>query len=267
MPGGRQHVATSTRSRSAGPWGRCASAGLAHLVALALRLHIWAAAPALAGPAEDSYVAGYATAVLERELDVKGSKITVKDGVITVEAAGLPQSDHEKIVATLAAIPGVTRVVVVELRTATGDRAPGRIALADDGRDPDRPGRRIRGPAARPRGPAEGAPVLAADRRSALAALLGRVPALPRRRAPPECGDRQPGRDHLVAARAPGREGRRVGGRDPGRGLQPLRPRRAVDGPGELRLPRGDPVLVPRAELLGDGAPLLTRARTSATSS
>ena len=95
-------------------------------MALALGLSIWAAAasPALAGPAEDSYVAGYATAVLERELDVKGSKITVKDGVITVEAAGLPQSDHEKIVKTLAAIPGVSRVVVVELRQPPATAPP-----------------------------------------------------------------------------------------------------------------------------------------------
>ena len=97
----------------------------ARRAALALWLSIAAAgAPALAAPADDAYVAGYATAVLERELDVKGSKITVKDGVITVEAAGLPQSDHEKIVATLAAIPGVTRVVVVELRQPPATAPP-----------------------------------------------------------------------------------------------------------------------------------------------
>jgi hypothetical protein len=69
---------------------------------------------ALAGPAEDAYVAGYATAVLERELDVKGSKITVKDGTVTVEAAGLPKSAHERIIATLSRISGVTRVVIVD---------------------------------------------------------------------------------------------------------------------------------------------------------
>ena len=51
-------------------------------------LPVAAAPSALAGRAEDAYVAGYATAVLERELDVKGSKITVKDGVVTVGVAG-----------------------------------------------------------------------------------------------------------------------------------------------------------------------------------
>ena len=51
------------------------------------------ASPALAGPAEDAYMAGYVAAVLERQMDVKGSKITVKDGVVTVEMAGLPASD------------------------------------------------------------------------------------------------------------------------------------------------------------------------------
>jgi hypothetical protein len=72
-------------------------------------------APVLAGPAEDAYVAGYVTAVLERQMDVKGSKITVKDGVVTVEVAGLPGSDREKLVATLSTIGGVREVVVVEL--------------------------------------------------------------------------------------------------------------------------------------------------------
>jgi hypothetical protein len=44
--------------------------------------------PTSPGRAEDAYVAGYATAVLDCELDVKGSKITVKDGVVTVGVAG-----------------------------------------------------------------------------------------------------------------------------------------------------------------------------------
>jgi hypothetical protein len=74
------------------------------------------AAPALAGPAEDAYVAGYATAVLELQMDIKGSRITVKDGVVTVEVAGLPARDREKVISTLSTIAGVTQVVIVELR-------------------------------------------------------------------------------------------------------------------------------------------------------
>jgi hypothetical protein len=83
-----------------------------------------AAAPALAGPAEDAYLAGYVTAVLERQMDVKGSKITVKDGVVTVATAGLPGSDREKLAATLAAIDGVARVVVVDLPQPPAAAAP-----------------------------------------------------------------------------------------------------------------------------------------------
>ena len=92
-----------------------------------LTVGLWlavAAAPALAGPAEDAYLAGYVTAVLERQMDVKGGKITVKDGVVTVEAAGLPGSDREKLVGSLSTIPGVAKVVVVDLRQPPATAAP-----------------------------------------------------------------------------------------------------------------------------------------------
>jgi hypothetical protein len=114
-------------------------ASRAPLAALALWLPVLTASPVLAGPAEDAYVAGYATAVLERELDVKGSKIIVKDGVITIEAAGLPQSDHEKIVATLSAIAGVTRVVVVELRQPPATAPPAASPLPTTAATPTGP--------------------------------------------------------------------------------------------------------------------------------
>jgi hypothetical protein len=81
---------------------------------LALSMTVMAA-PALAGPAEDAYVAGYVAAVLERQMDVKGIKVTVKDGVVTIEAAGLAGSDRDRIVAALSSIPGVVRVAVVEI--------------------------------------------------------------------------------------------------------------------------------------------------------
>jgi hypothetical protein len=110
----RQEVAAHTRRRTA-------------LAAFALLLGL--GGPAQAGPAEDAYVAGYATAVLERELDVRGSKVTVKDGVLTVEAAGLPESDHEKLVATLSKIAGVTRVVVVALREPPATAPPATAPL------------------------------------------------------------------------------------------------------------------------------------------
>ena len=67
--------------------------------------------------------------------------------MITVEAAGLPESDHEKLVATLSKIAGVARVVVVELRQppatapaaasplpTTAPRRPGRRRVRDSAR-------------------------------------------------------------------------------------------------------------------------------------
>jgi hypothetical protein len=120
MSRGRQRVAAARLYTRRGP-GLALATALSVGLALALTAH--------AGPAEDAYIAGYATAVLERELDVKGSRITVKDGVVTVEAAGLPQSDHEKLVATLSKIAGVTRVVVVELRQPPATAPPAAAPL------------------------------------------------------------------------------------------------------------------------------------------
>jgi hypothetical protein len=66
-----------------------------------------------AGPTEDAYVAGYATAVLERQLETTGSTVTVKDGVVTVEVRDLASSNREKIAAALSKIGGVVRVEIV----------------------------------------------------------------------------------------------------------------------------------------------------------
>lgn len=67
-----------------------------------------------AGPVEDAYVAGYATAVLERQLTLTATKVTVKDGVVTIEAQGIAASDREKVVAAVSRISGVLRVELVE---------------------------------------------------------------------------------------------------------------------------------------------------------
>ncbi len=83
-----------------------------------------AATPAIAGLAEDAYVAGYATAVLERQLEVTGSRVTVKDGVVTVEVKGVPSSTREKIVAALSKIAGVIRVEIIEVPVPPATAAP-----------------------------------------------------------------------------------------------------------------------------------------------
>src|SRR5262249_44382776 len=117
---GRHVVATDAPQRRR-PRARTAIA-----VALCVVAH---ATSALAGPAEDAYIAGYVAAVLERQLDVRGSKITVKDGVVTVEAAGLPSADREKVIATLSTIAGVNQVLVVELQQPPATAPPAAAPL------------------------------------------------------------------------------------------------------------------------------------------
>jgi hypothetical protein len=68
--------------------------------------------PTFASPSEDSYISGYASAVLEREFDVKSATITVKDGVVTLVADELPGESRDKIVSSLSAIRGVVRVEI-----------------------------------------------------------------------------------------------------------------------------------------------------------
>ena len=79
---------------------------------------------AIAGPTEDAYVVGYATAVLERQLEITGSKVTVKDGVVTVEVRDLASSNREKIAAALSKIVGVVRVEIVGVPATPTPAAP-----------------------------------------------------------------------------------------------------------------------------------------------
>jgi len=68
------------------------------------------AASASAAPARDDYIAGYATAVIERELPNVGRDLTVKDGVITISAENLSAPEREKLLTALSAVPGVRRI-------------------------------------------------------------------------------------------------------------------------------------------------------------
>jgi Protein of unknown function (DUF1207). len=65
-------------------------------------------------PTNDQYIAGYATAVLEREFNLTAASLSVKDGVITLSTEDLAGSDREKINAVLGNIRGVVRVAVIE---------------------------------------------------------------------------------------------------------------------------------------------------------
>jgi hypothetical protein len=90
---------------------------LFHVIAT-LALVILPAGAAVAAPADDAYVAGYAAAILERQLNVSPRSLRVKDGVVTIDAADLPRAERPKVESTLSTVPGVTRVEIVEAGAA-----------------------------------------------------------------------------------------------------------------------------------------------------
>lgn len=63
---------------------------------------------------EDSYIAGYAAAILERDFRVSSGAVRVQQGVIIVNAPNLVGAQQQKIVETLSTIRGVTRVELQE---------------------------------------------------------------------------------------------------------------------------------------------------------
>ena len=64
--------------------------------------------------ADDSYIAGYASAVLQHEFNVPGAILYVRNGVVIVKAESLGKVDRQKILTALENIPGVVRVEVRE---------------------------------------------------------------------------------------------------------------------------------------------------------
>ena len=124
-------------------------------------------------PSDDGYLAGYVAAVLERQLNVSPRSLKVKDGVVTIDAADVPRADRPKIMTAITAVRGVTRVEIRE------GAQPVTVGAGRDGARGDiRAGDGVLGD----RLSADGSPLPAAHRRSALAPLLGRVPVLHRPR-------------------------------------------------------------------------------------
>ena len=64
--------------------------------------------------AEDSYIAGYAAAVLEHEFYVPGAIVQVHEGVVILTADSLGKVDRQKVITALEKIPGVVRAEVRE---------------------------------------------------------------------------------------------------------------------------------------------------------
>jgi Protein of unknown function (DUF1207) len=81
---------------------------------LVLLLAFLAVGRAAAAPVDDSFIAGYAAAVLEREFSLTAPSLRVQNGVLSVSAAELASADRARVVAQLERIPGVARVVVLE---------------------------------------------------------------------------------------------------------------------------------------------------------
>jgi Protein of unknown function (DUF1207). len=67
-----------------------------------------------ASATDDAYIAGYAAAALKHDLKLDMSALTVKDGVITLPAAGLASAQRADAVEILQAIPGVKAVKIAE---------------------------------------------------------------------------------------------------------------------------------------------------------
>lgn len=84
------------------------------LFMIVLLLLVLGVGPARAA-ADDRYLAGYAGAVLEREFHLKGAAAMVRDGVVTLRAADLKGADTDAVLAALLGIPGVSRVVILDI--------------------------------------------------------------------------------------------------------------------------------------------------------
>jgi Protein of unknown function (DUF1207) len=81
---------------------------------LAVVLLLLVVSRAVAAPTDDSFIAGYAAAVLEREFSLTVPSLRVQNGVISLAASDLATVDRAQVVAQLERIRGVARVVVLE---------------------------------------------------------------------------------------------------------------------------------------------------------
>ena len=100
----------SVRARRFSRWSAVTLATSGVVLVLCLVLGIVPATIA----ADDSYIAGYAAAVLEHEFNVPGAILQVQEGVVLVTADSLGKVDRQKVIAALEKIPGVVRAEVRE---------------------------------------------------------------------------------------------------------------------------------------------------------
>jgi hypothetical protein len=103
----------------------------ARLVALIAMLLL--APPAGASPPTDTWLEGYAAAVLERDLGLTVPSLRARGGVLTLSAAEVPAGDRARVLSALGGIRGVTAVDIVA-------EAPPAAPVATAGVTPGGPG-------------------------------------------------------------------------------------------------------------------------------
>jgi Protein of unknown function (DUF1207) len=93
---------------------RCALAIMALVLTCATR--------AFADGPEDAYIKGYAAAVLERQLGIRGVPVRVTNGVITLPPLAVADAERSRVVEALSAVPGVVRVEFAEVEAPADAR-------------------------------------------------------------------------------------------------------------------------------------------------
>jgi hypothetical protein len=73
--------------------------------------------------ADDSYIAGYAAAILQHEFNVPGAVLQVHEGVVIVTVDSLGAVDQQKVLTALERIPDVVRAEVREHAEPSAVRA------------------------------------------------------------------------------------------------------------------------------------------------
>ena len=94
-----------------------------HIAAVVLIVTL-VAVPVQATPAPDEYIKGYAAAILAREFKVRAPSLRVSGGIVQLAEAELAAADRSAVVAALAAIEGVTRVVILSAGAPERAAAP-----------------------------------------------------------------------------------------------------------------------------------------------
>lgn len=81
---------------------------------------------------EDSYIAGYATGVLQREFKISDPSLSVHKGIITLPRSNLENIDPTKVLEVLSAIPGVTGVETPDSNQLEAESPSTDAAMVDE---------------------------------------------------------------------------------------------------------------------------------------